>query len=235
MRRVLERARRGLYERTATLGTEPVDVRALVVPLRYDVVVRARFFDFLATYPGLSGSELVDEAGMTAYATWFDEIECARYFPELLDDRERRNQRFAERVLGAARLLRSFDEAGFDARHPVTLIRSQADAVADSGAPALGPLHIGDGCHRLSLLLRSRATLEPWMYRVRPQLAPLVDNTALLRKHGVVPELDYVAFLGGRFPVGDAVDLQGAVQRVSEASVSESERLATVLEAQWSG
>lgn len=233
LQRVVARVRRRFHERVATAGTEQVDIRALVVPLRYDVVVRAQFFDFLAANPDLKGRALVDGAERTAYATWFDQVECARYFPGLLEDRERRDARFAKRVLGASRLLRSFEASGFDSDHPITLMTAPLGAVSDSGAPALGPVHVGDGCHRLALLLRGGATLEPWMYKVRPSLTPLVDNTAVLLRHRVVTEEDYVTFLGGRFRVGDAVTVLDAARQVDRLDRAQSSRLADVLQAQW--
>ena len=215
--RAVGRVRRAVHERTAVRGTAPVHIDSLIVPLRYDVVVRARFFDFLTEHTELAGAALVDAAAGTAYAQWFEHVECARYFPELLHDKVRREQRFAARVSGAVRLLQSFDDGGFDSASPVTLITAPAGAMSDSGAPALERLHIGDGCHRLALLLRNGATLEPWMYKVRPSLSTLVDNTTVLLRNGSVTEADYVAFLGGRFPVGDA---QYRLDRVDEGARS---------------
>ncbi len=146
VRRVVHRARRAVLERTARPGTEPVDLSVLITPLRYDVVVRARLFDLLAERPDLTGDALVRAASATAYADWFVHVECARFFPELLQDEAARDERFAERVHGAARLLRSVEARGFDPASPVTLLRAPAGTVSESGAPALGDLHIGDGC-----------------------------------------------------------------------------------------
>lgn len=233
VRRVVGRVRRAVHERAAVPGTAPVDIAALIVPLRYDVVVRARFFDFMTKHPDLAGSALVEAAGSTAYAKWFEHVECARYFPELLHDKVRREQRFAARVLGAFRLLRSFGDGGFDTASPVTLITAPVASVSDSGAPALGRLHIGDGCHRLSLLLRDGATLEPGMYKVRPSLSTLVDNTTVLLGCGSVTEADYVAFLGGRFPVGDAQTVSTALARVHAVDASSAGALGSVVSAQW--
>ncbi len=231
--RVVGRVRRAVHERTAVPGTAPVDIGALIVPLRYDVVVRARFFDFLTEHSDLAGPALVQAAASTAYGDWFEHVECARYFPELLHDEQRREQRFAARVAGAVRLLQSFQEGGFDAASPVTLITAPVASMSDSGAPALERLHIGDGCHRLSLLLRDGATLEPWMYKVRPSLNTLVDNTAVLLRCGSLTEADYVAFLGGRFPVGDAKTVSTALSRVHAVDALSAEALGPVVDAQW--
>ena len=233
LQHVVGRVRRAVHERTAVAGTVPVDIGALIVPLRYDVVVRARFFDFLAENPDLSGPDLVDAAAGTAYATWFEHVECARYFPELLRDTERREQRFTARVDGAVRLLRSFEDGGFDAASPVTLITAAVGSTSDSGVPALEPLHIGDGCHRLALLLREGATLEPWMYKVRPSLNTLVDNTSVLLTAGAVTEADYVGFLGGRFPVGDALTVSGALANTGAVDARSGDELRAVVDGQW--
>ena len=233
LQHVVGRVRRAVHERTAVAGTVPVDIGALIVPLRHDVVVRARFFDFLVEHPDLSGPELVDAAAATAYATWFEHVECARYFSELLHDTARREQRFAARVHGAVRLLRSFEDGGFDATSPVTLITAAVGSTSDSGVGALGPLHIGDGCHRLALLLREGATLEPRMYKVRPSLNTLVDNTSVLLRAGAVTEADYVGFLGGRFPVGDAQTVSVALANAEGVDARSAEELRAVVDGQW--
>lgn len=231
--RVVGRVRREVHERTAARGVEPVDIGALIVPLRYDVVVRARFFDFLTEHADLNENDLVEAAGGTAYAAWFEHVECARYFPGLLHDKPRREQRFAARVAGALHLLKSFEQGGFDAASPVTLITAPAGTLSDSGTPSLDRLHIGDGCHRLSLLLRKRATLEPWMYKVRPSLSTLVDNTTVLLRCNSVSEAEYVAYLGGRFPVGDAQTVLSALARVQAIDASRAVALDSVVAAQW--
>ncbi|MGG5259514.1 hypothetical protein [Phycicoccus avicenniae] len=231
--RVLRRARRAVHERLARPGTVPVDVAALVAPLRYDVVVRARLFDLLAEHAGAPEHVLVEAASHSAYATWFEHVECARYFPELLADPEGREQRFAARVRGAAALLRSVEERGIDRSHPVTLITAPEGTESESGAPALGGLHIGDGCHRLALLLRAGATLEPWMYKVRPSLGPLVDNTVVLAARGALTESEYVRFLGARFPVGAARTVSRALATVEAVDAQAAPTLRTVIAAQW--
>lgn len=235
VRRVVHRARRAVLERTARPGTEPVDLSVLIAPLRHDVVVRARLFDLLAERPDLTGDALVRAASATAYADWFVHVECARFFPELLQDEAARDERFAERVHGAARLLRSVEARGFDPASPVTLLRAPAGTVSESGAPALGDLHIGDGCHRVALLLRSGSALEPWMYKVRPRLGPLVDNTAVLLRHGALDEAGYVRFLGARFPVGAARTVQEAVAAVEAVDRDAARSLRDVIGAQWPG
>lgn len=227
------RLRREIHERIAKPGIEPVDIRALISPLRYDVVIRAEFFDFLADHPNLSSLDLVEAAKQASYAAWFEHIECARYFPELLHNRELQHESFTQRVEGAVRLLRSFEAEGFNMAHPVTLIAAPAGSVADSGAPAMRGLHIGDGCHRVSLLLRQDAQLEPSMYRVRAQLAPLVDNTAILLRHSALTEAEYVTHLAGCFPVGDAKSVRDAQAHVMDEAPELTSALSAVLSAQW--
>lgn len=233
MTRLVGRARRAVHERTAKPGVEPVDLRALISPLRYDIMVRAHFFDFLADHLDLTDAELVEAATGTTYAAWFDRVECARYFPALLTDDDLRKQRFAARVLGARRLLHSFSEKGFDPAHPVTLIRAATGSPSDSGAPAMGELHIGDGCHRVALLLRAGDRLEPSMYRVRRLLTPLVDNTAVLVGAGVLDEAEYVRHLSGTFPVGNATTVDSARAQVESRAPHHGRDLAAVVAAQW--
>lgn len=233
LKRIVDRVRRKVHERAAVPGVEPVDISGLITPLRYDVAVRAQFFDFLGEHADLTGPSLVEAASHTPYAAWFEHVECARYFPALMHDEQSRHERFAARVAGAVRLLRSFEQDGFDPAHPVTLIAAPAGAVSDSGAPAMGNLHIGDGCHRLSLLLRQGAQLEPSMYRVRPLLSPLVDNTAVLLANEAITESAYIGYLAARFPVGQAETVRAAAEHVESVDPSLSEVLTALLAAQW--
>ena len=70
------------------------------------------------------------------------------------------------------------------------------------------------------------------MYKVRPSLGTLVDNTAVLLRHGSVAEADYVDFLAGRFAVGDARTVSAALAGVGATDPASAEVLRSVVEAQ---
>jgi hypothetical protein len=176
-------------------GRSTLDIPRLISPLRYDVLVRAQFFRFLERHQERGIDEILRRAKDEPYFVWFEHVECARFFPELLTDRDLLSERYNARVRGALATLTSFRDTGIDARFPVVLVKVPDDTIADSGAPALGTLHIADGCHRLALLLMDGQSLEPWMHQVRPATRPLQDNTALLVPKLAIGDAEYADFL----------------------------------------
>lgn len=197
-------------------GSETLDVRRLISPWRYDVVVRAQFFDFLSEGRARTATDLHRAALDQPYFTWFRDVECARFFPELLDRPDQLQNRFEARVSGAMSTLRSYERQGFDVRWPVTVLSTGSQGATDSGLPVGGRLHIGDGCHRLALLLRDGRNLEPNMYLVRSATGPVIDNTAVLLPSLSVSPEEYVRFLSAGFVAtqhSDLADLRADVSR----------------------
>jgi hypothetical protein len=165
-----------------SVGSEPVAIAPLVSPLRYDVLVRAEFFDAVEAAPDPDAPEFVAAAAASDYGTWFRVVAIPRFRPELVGDVPGVEAAFAARVRAAVTLWRNFCVDGFDRHHPVTLRRPAPGATSTSGRPVDRELYLTDGCHRLALLLRSGHTaLGPGEYRIgRRRLALLRDNTAAL-------------------------------------------------------
>jgi hypothetical protein len=207
-------------------GQDSLDIRALVSPFRYDVIVRSQFFRFLRTHAGEPLPALLQAARAEPYFAWFTHVECARFFPRLLEDPDGLNDRFDHRVQRALNTMASFDAVGFDLRRPVTLVSTSGQQVTDSGAPVSQPLHIADGCHRLALLLTAGKDLEPEMYRVHPARGPILDNTRILLQHLEVTDDEYVRFLSYRFaplPQSDLSALRVAAEAESPGRLAELE------------
>ena len=176
--------RRAMTWRPKSAGRHDVDVASLISPLRYDVLVRAEFFTFLEQWGDRrpdDGDALVAAAGELPYATWFRSVAMARFRPWVLGDPVLLQQQFRERVLSALALWRSFRGRGFDPTHPVTLRWTAGPLRTDTGLMIDRRLHVGDGGHRLALLLSAGLPLSADLYRVdrRPQRT-LIDNTAVL-------------------------------------------------------
>ena len=177
--------RRALTWRPKVAGVESVNIRSLISPLRYDVVVRADFFSFLGDLAS-RGVQRPDEVASAArehpYFVWFEKVAMQRFRPWVLADEDLLRRQFTERVRSSMNLWSSFREHGFDIRHPVTLRSAPGPMAADSGAVVDRRLHVGDGGHRLALLLADGAEqLGPDMYRIDPRpLDGLIDNTAVL-------------------------------------------------------
>lgn len=231
VRKARKRWQRASSWRPKRPGEQTVDVRDLISPLRFDVVVRAQFFDFLSDNRGRTLAELQHAALDQPYFTWFRDVECARFFPELLTQPDRLQSRFEARVAQARTTLQSYEQNGFDRRWPVTLLRTRAHSTTDTGLPIGARLHIGDGCHRLALLLRDGRDLEPGMYLVRSATGPVIDNTAvLLRSLPVTPE-QYLWFLSAGSVPGphhDVADLRSELALRHPERVDELDTFARV-------
>jgi hypothetical protein len=181
-------------------GRERVDIHRLISPLRYDVLVRAEYFDFCEA--SLAELERDPAAHLAAsrdhpYYVWFREVACAIRMPRLLADPPALERAFAERVARSVELLRSYRARGFDPAEPLILTSGRRIDPTDTGKRMAGPLFSGDGCHRLALLLRSGVrTLEPDWYRVRSyrRYAPR-DSTARLVPALALERERYFAFV----------------------------------------
>ena len=80
-RGVRRRVRRAVTWRPTRLGTEPVDISGLIAPLRLDVLVRARFLDWLEPRLDSDPAVVSQHAMDQPYAAWFRHVEVARFAP----------------------------------------------------------------------------------------------------------------------------------------------------------
>jgi hypothetical protein len=210
--------------------TAAVAIAPLISPLRYDVIIRARHFDFHSEHRDLYVTDreaYVALAQATPYYTWFVHIVCPAYFPEVLGRPDAVTAAFAERLDMAAALLESFETKGFDASSPILLRAGTADThTATSGKLIAGSHFAGDGCHRLALLWRSgRQQLEPseFLLRVDSKLVPK-DHTARLLEVLSLDDEEYFSFLSLRYGGGDRFTTRAALL----ASLQSSPLLAEV-------
>jgi hypothetical protein len=231
--------RRATTWRPKTSPDAGVDIAALISPLRYDVLVRAQLFDLVRDRPdggaaaGEAGDdELVAQARASAYFTWFEKVAMARFRPWVLEDPALLESQFRERVLSAAALYRSFAARGFDPAHPVTLRGTKGTLASDSGLEIAKTLHVGDGGHRLALLLCAGLPLTAGTYRVdRRPMPHLIDNTAVLVPALDLAERDYVAFVAPGYGVAAAdagTTVAGLVEQVRARDLAAAEELAAV-------
>jgi len=209
-------------------GDEPVALAELVSPLRYDVLVRARFLERLAERLERVGGDLdgaVREGLEHPYHTWFTTIALPRYRPREAASERRRQAAFRERVRRSAVLLASFRRHGFDPRHPVSLSTAVPGAPTESGKVVPRRLYPVDGCHRLALLLvAGHGTLEPAWYRVRTEpLAAPIDNTHALLGTLRVDPVEYYRFLSLGY-AGAGLDDRASLLR--EVAARRPDRLA---------
>jgi hypothetical protein len=224
--------RRALTWQPKRRGAEALSVPELISPLRYDVLVRAQFFEFLTHRPaGETADRLVAAALEEPYAVWFREVAMARFRPWVLKDPVALRSNYAERVLSSRDLLKSFNTNGFDAKTPVTLRLTSGVRTSDTGARVSRTVHVGDGGHRLALLLQSGSDLLPHMYRLDPRPMPLIDNTAVLLAPLGISEADYCSFVEAGYGRHGFSDVQSLLAAVSVDDAEAGAELRSVLEA----
>jgi hypothetical protein len=223
--------RRAVTWKPKRAGEKAIDISELISPLRYDVLVRAQFFDFLQSRPeGEPDDALMLAAQHEPYAVWFREVAMARFRPWVLRDPAVMADNFTERVLSARALLRSFHARGFDPSKPVTLRLTRWVTPSDTGAPMQRTVHVGDGGHRLAMLLQAGRALEPSMYRLDPRPMPLIDNTAVLHRALGLTDEQYLAFVARAYtadPVPDLAALRAVVAAQGPQAAAELEGVLT--------
>jgi hypothetical protein len=215
------------------VGRQDIDIAWLISPLRYDVVVRAQLFTFVAgcgTAERGDPEALVEGARRLPYATWFRSVAMARFRPWVLSDPVLMEQQFRERVLSALSLWRSFRDRGFDPDHPVTLRGTDGPLRTDTGLLVDRRLHVGDGGHRLALLLSAGLPLPAELYRVdrRPQRM-LIDNTAVLVPALGLDDEEYVRFVSRGYAPTEYTDAAKLVRDVRLADARRADELASVV------
>jgi hypothetical protein len=203
--------RRAATWRPKTRPEQPIDIAQLISPLRYDVLVRAQFFDLVLEIGEDAYEDLdlvVERAAGSPYHVWWEQVAIPRFFPWIGKDPARLAASFRERVGDSVRLHRSFRARGYDPAHPIVLRGTKSATDSDTGLRIEGRLHVGDGGHRTALLLSAGQLLDPAMclvdWRPRPYL---IDNTAILVPALGVGREDYVRFLAAGYGASATGDL----------------------------
>lgn len=198
----LRDARRGnpyRYERAPA----PVRIGDVVSPLRYDVLVRARHFEFHAQHRARYAEDFAAyerAARETAYRVWFTRVMAPRWLPGVSG--EALERAWAQRLHDSAALHASFERHGFDTNHPIELHAGVRVRPTPSGKSLARRLYAGDGNHRLALLMcAGRQELSPSEYRVRRYLSLVpADTTGFLVGELGTSWSDYRAFVELGYP-----------------------------------
>jgi hypothetical protein len=214
---------------------EELPIWPLVSPLRYDVVVRLDHFRFIERNEELAKRDY--EAYFRAaleepYFVWFRDIFCKRFHPDLLESESILENSFHNQLRKARRLFSSFTRNGYDAKRPL-MIKTAVDIVpTETGKELSQKYFVGDGCHRLALLLSAgERSLSPRYFRIRgyESLLP-VDNTQPLIAALGLRASDYFGFYSLRFTRGEPSfrsreALLAHVERHHPAELAETERI----------
>ncbi|CCH79114.1 hypothetical protein BN12_4000006 [Nostocoides japonicum T1-X7] len=224
--------RRGVTWRRKWDGNEEICIERLISPLRYDVAVRAQFFAFLNACEDLSDADVTEAARSQPYRVWFERVAMPRFRPWTLADSNLLESQFDERVLRSRSMARSFRDKGFDSRTPVMLRYHRGDVVTDSGVHVSAHLHVGDGGHRLALLMGSGQPLQPAQFRVDPRPTSFViDNTAILAEALDLSEAEYTRFVSAGYADEQFERLSDLLDHVSIVDPARVDELTCLLHA----
>jgi hypothetical protein len=182
-------------------GREPIPIDHLISPLRYDIVVRERYFEVLRERRALAEEDFeafMELSRQQPYFTWFTQVVIPNSNqPEMVGDHERVNAAFQRRVRASMELHDAFESTGYNRRRPIILRTGREIAPTSTGKRLARRIYAADGCHRLALLRMAGVdVLEPGMYRLRAaQVFTPRDNTALLLRAMAISPRDYFSFL----------------------------------------
>jgi hypothetical protein len=204
----MERSSKGFRRRIPGLvrlayrpGREPIPIDQLISPLRYDILVRERYFEVLHERRALAEEDFeafMELSRQQPYFTWFTQVVIpSGNNPEIAGDAELVNAAFERRVRASIELHDAFESTGYDRRRPIILRTGEEIAPTSTGKRLARRIYAGDGCHRLACLrMAGVEVLEPGMYRLyvaqvfrpRDETAHLIDAMAISRS-------DYFSFL----------------------------------------
>ncbi len=180
------------------VGDDLLNIDRLISPLRYDVLVRQRYLEFLAWNLDLFHRDFdafVDLARREPYHAWFCAVAIHRIRPGTVA--EELDGAFRERLRKTTRLYLAMSERGFDPQFPITVRTAGPVATTATGKIVTGRLFPSDGCHRLAMLRHTghRSLLPQW-YRLRSDgdwQPP--DNTGTLIGALGISRAEYFEFL----------------------------------------
>ena len=164
-------------------GRSMLRIEDLIVPYRFDILIRRRMIRLLIDQPTLDSGALLEAAAEVGYTAWFDEIEIDRFRPELKGASFRsRRKALLERLSGLRDLLTLLERSEFRLTTPLVLNWYPSVAITDSGQSRVYGIAVGDGCHRVAALSnRGERFLVAGQYRLRPRVfRRVLDNTAVL-------------------------------------------------------
>ncbi|MDR7418494.1 MAG: hypothetical protein QN178_06255 [Armatimonadota bacterium] len=209
MRRLAQTvARRVLGSRTRWLdgadGPAEIEITPLVCPLRYDVLTRKQFIEFIDGHREMYARDrqaFLARARRQPYAVWLDGIVIPRHLPRLVNDPEGRARWLDERMLRFVALYDAMAARGFDREHPVEIRITNRLEPTVTGKTVQARFILGDGSHRLAFLMtRGYTALPRHLVRIRwfERLVPF-DSTATLARLIPLDEPSYAAYLSSLY------------------------------------
>ncbi len=98
-----------------------VAIRDLVVPYRYDIVIRERMLGLIERGLPNADEALLDAAEETGCTAWFEVVEVGHFRPELGSEPALRHTALLRRIRGFRQLAGSMNDAGRQLNRPLYL------------------------------------------------------------------------------------------------------------------
>ena len=162
-----------------------LEIKDLVYPLRYDILIRKDFFSFYADNRQIYLSDFtafVEMARNHDYYIWFTRVAMPKASLELRSNPEAIEQAFVRRVKKSATLFDQIEKCGFDEKFPIVPCTAEIILPTITEKILSNKYYMGDGCHRLACLMSMGYMKLPKKFcRVKcyREFVPL-DNTSLL-------------------------------------------------------
>jgi hypothetical protein len=221
-----------------------IAIADLVVPLRYDVLVRLEFIRWYRERREQAERErpaFLAAARETSYHRWWMTAETIRGRPWLLGRTDELDALFERRVEATIRLAREAVGDPSSVREPIVLKtgRRLLPPTTLRGGPATAKrvsdrFFLADGCHRLALLIAAgRDRLVAGQFRVKEYetFSPF-DATTVLARELPIASNEYVSFLASRYAPGtDVSDPAELVRRVAATDPDRADDVLAALQA----
>ncbi|MFX0204023.1 MAG: hypothetical protein ACFFCW_48615 [Candidatus Hodarchaeota archaeon] len=182
-------------------GTEPIPIKTLISPLRYDILIRVEFYKFLLGNLDLyhkNFAEFTSRARDHQYYKWYKDrrLFIAKKKSEVINT-EMINKDFETRIKNSADLYFQLRKNNFNMKRPVTILGGDTILPTQTGKFINNFFFPGDGCHRIAiLLLKKNEILLPETYRIKhlQKLMP-IDKTHRLIGPLEMNKKEYFSFL----------------------------------------
>jgi hypothetical protein len=186
-------------------GRSDVRIGDIVSPMRYDILLRARHFDWHSQNRELVDADFEEYQSLARrepYFVWFARVMVPAWLPAAVGDEELFEHHWRRRLRASAALYDSFEAKGFDQAYPVELYAGLRVRPAVTGKVTGRHLYAGDGNHRLALLIAAgNEALAPGQYRVKRYLSLVpADTTGLLLRETGAGVSAYRSFLEFGYP-----------------------------------
>jgi hypothetical protein len=198
-------------------GDRPLRIGELVSPLRYDVVLRKRHFEFLREHRDLFDEDFdayEKRARQEPYFIWFERVMVPSWLPEAMDDPRAFKAAWRDRLRRSYELLDSFEKSGFDPAQPVEVLAGRSVRSTATGKDLARTVFAGDGNHRLALLMACGVDeLTGAQYRIKRyrSLVP-ADTTGLLFEWTGGGWSEYQEFIAMGYPTVSLRLVEGRVE-----------------------